>query len=278
MDVEPFRLLLVEDQPEDAEMLSAALAQAAGARFEVVREDRVSGACERLREEKFDLVLLDLTMPDEWGLDSLVRMTAQAPDLPIVIVASTADESLARAAVDAGGDDWIAKEKLDAEDLEKKITGAIQRHRLSLAGREPIEDRDTGLYNEAGFFKLARKHLQLASQTEKALLLFHATLAPGGASERAAADGARVLREAFRGSDLVARVRPDEFIALAIVHPIDNSEEVVAVRLDELLYAHNARSDEKLNFRFNLMRFQPTRVSSVDDLRTAFRGMIEARA
>ncbi|HEY5610045.1 MAG TPA: response regulator [Thermoanaerobaculia bacterium] len=277
MDAETLRLLLVEDEPGDAEMLLAVLAQAARARFDVTHLDRVSDACERLREETFHLALLDLTIPDEWGLDSLVRMTAQAPNLPVIIVAAAGDEPLALKAVDAGAAAWILKEKLDAEKVEKTILSTIQQHRRALAAEKPYEDGETGLYNESGFFRLAAKHLRLAAHAEKGLLLFHAKLDPFEPSARTMEDAARLLRETFRGSDLVARADGGEFIALAIVHPVDNSTEVVAIRFDELLYAHNARNEETLNFRFSMTRLQPGIESTIDDIRTAFRGMIETR-
>ena len=76
------KILLVEDNPGDARLLSEALAGAAGVSFELEQVDQLSAGVERLAQGGVDLVLLDLSLPDCVGLETFARAHAAAPDVP----------------------------------------------------------------------------------------------------------------------------------------------------------------------------------------------------
>src|SRR5262245_10323882 len=86
-------ILLLEDDPDIAEFLEVILAET-GAEFQLAHVLRLADALERLASAAFDVVLLDLGLEDSQGLDTLVRLYAQAPTLPIVVLTGLNDDQL----------------------------------------------------------------------------------------------------------------------------------------------------------------------------------------
>jgi DNA-binding response OmpR family regulator len=77
--------LLVEDSPGDARLVDRYLSKAEHATFEVERFDRLRKGLDRLRQGGFDVLLLDLTLPDSKGIETFDKAFAEAPDVPIVV-------------------------------------------------------------------------------------------------------------------------------------------------------------------------------------------------
>jgi signal transduction histidine kinase len=96
----------------------------------VEHENRIAAACERLTRERFDVVLLDLSQPGSKGLEGLEALCAAAPDVPIVVMTSLADHSLAVAAVKAGAQDYLTKGYDDEHVVRHAVSLAIERHCL----------------------------------------------------------------------------------------------------------------------------------------------------
>jgi CheY-like chemotaxis protein len=99
-------VLLVEDNPADADLVRDAVAEAhAGAVLVCV--GRISEALERVRSESWDVVLLDLALPDAHELTGLERLLGAFPDLAIVVLTSLADDRVATRAVAWGAQDYL---------------------------------------------------------------------------------------------------------------------------------------------------------------------------
>src|SRR5262245_31923583 len=113
MGREPHHVLLVEDNPGDADLLRAALAEIASAPFRPTRVDRLAAALSRLGQEPFEAVLLDLDLPDSQGLDTFLLASGQAPAVPVVVLTGRDDEALALKAVHAGAQDYLVKGQVD---------------------------------------------------------------------------------------------------------------------------------------------------------------------
>src|ERR1700694_4015717 len=107
MNLESVRVLLVEDNPADARFLREEMADAGGGRVKLTHVSRLDAALKRLDSEQFDVVLLDLILPDEQGLDTLVPMQSTAPGVPIVVLTGVDDEALAFKAVREGAQDYL---------------------------------------------------------------------------------------------------------------------------------------------------------------------------
>jgi len=99
-------------------------------RFVVVSAASLGEALIRLGGERFDAILLDLSLPDARGLDSLVGIRCRAPSTPIVVMTGLSDEELAIKAVNAGAQDYLVKGEADGVALARRLRFAIERAAL----------------------------------------------------------------------------------------------------------------------------------------------------
>src|SRR5437016_1080414 len=129
MDNPPINILLVEDNLGDVGLLQEILAEARHTRFRLVQVEQVSAALERLGEERFDIVLLDLSLPDSQGLEALARMRVEVPEVPVVILTGAADEALGLQALQLGAQDYLVKGQVDTNILVRSLRYAIERNR-----------------------------------------------------------------------------------------------------------------------------------------------------
>jgi len=128
MSAAPVRILLVEDNPGDARLLRETLREAEGFPFELAHAARLGDAAGLA--EGAHVVLLDLSLPDAHGLQTVHTMLEAAPELPIVVLTGTDDEGLALRAVHAGAQDYLTKGRVDGPLLARSIRYAIERKRL----------------------------------------------------------------------------------------------------------------------------------------------------
>ncbi len=122
------RILIVEDNPLHLKFFETLLAQSRTA-FEVVASDRLSTAIEHLVRGGIDVVVLDLMLPDSSGLDTLGRLLARAPEIPVIVLTSVDDMDVATRAVDAGARDFLVKGRVDADRLDRAIRYALSSSR-----------------------------------------------------------------------------------------------------------------------------------------------------
>ncbi len=127
MSENPIRILLVEDNPPDARLIREMLVEAGMARFRIVHADRLAKALAALTEERLDVVLLDLSLPDAHGLETLKRVRTAAPGLPIVVLTHHQDEHLALQAVRMGAQDYLIKGDGRSAPLVRSIRHVIER-------------------------------------------------------------------------------------------------------------------------------------------------------
>jgi diguanylate cyclase (GGDEF)-like protein/PAS domain S-box-containing protein len=122
------RILMVEDNPGDARLVHAMLAEG-GQTYDVIQAETLAEALKRAAAEYFDVALLDLGLPDSLGLDTLRRVMAAEPTLPIVVLTGNADEAQALEAIEAGAQDYLIKGWGGSEALRRAIRYAIERGR-----------------------------------------------------------------------------------------------------------------------------------------------------
>ena len=108
----PLNVLSVEDNPGDARLIGELLVES-DLPFSVENVERLSDGLARLRRGGVDVVLLDLSLPDSSGLETLTAMRAEAPDVPIVVLTGHGDEpQLGLEAVRQGAEDYLVKGEL----------------------------------------------------------------------------------------------------------------------------------------------------------------------
>jgi len=120
------RVLLVEDNDDDALLIRETLSETA---LEIERAERLSTALEQLAKGGFDAVLLDLSLPDSQGLDTIGRVHRQDPDVPIVVLTGLNDEVAAVKALERGAQDYLIKGQVDGHLLARALRYAVQRHK-----------------------------------------------------------------------------------------------------------------------------------------------------
>ncbi|MBI5250642.1 MAG: sigma 54-interacting transcriptional regulator [Desulfomonile tiedjei] len=129
MNVKSLKVLLVEDNPVDAEFLQEELAQN-NSHFKIYHVDTLGQAVKALPGREFDVMLLDLGLPDSRGIDTFLRAHSAAPNVPIVVLSGLDDEFLGIEAVGQGAQDYLVKGKTDSSILSRSLNHAVQRQQL----------------------------------------------------------------------------------------------------------------------------------------------------
>ncbi|MCX6907641.1 MAG: PAS domain-containing protein, partial [Verrucomicrobia bacterium] len=133
----PIHILQIEDNPSEVVLMRAMLAEAGEGQFELASVERLSEGLKRLAAGGIDLVMLDLGLPDSHGLETFTTVHTQAPQVPIIVLSSLDDESIAMKTVHEGAQDYVVKgEKMDARLLVRTIHYAIERKRAEQAMAE----------------------------------------------------------------------------------------------------------------------------------------------
>jgi diguanylate cyclase (GGDEF)-like protein/putative nucleotidyltransferase with HDIG domain len=130
MTDEVIHVLLVEDNPGDARLIEELLRERGNGSFHLERVDRLDAGLERLSEGDVGLVLLDLSLPDAQGLDTLASVLADAPAVPVIVLTGLDDEAVALDAVRQGAQDYLVKGKFDGGLLVRAARYAIERKQI----------------------------------------------------------------------------------------------------------------------------------------------------
>ncbi|MCP5113225.1 MAG: diguanylate cyclase [bacterium] len=285
MNEKPIKVLLVEDDLEDIALFEEALIEIEEGLYtrrwmkacEFVPVDRASDALEVLGEERFDVILLDTTLPDGHGLYALLRIQAAAPDVPIVVLAATDDEPLAISLVRQGAQDYLIKSELDCVPLARSLRCAIERHRVRSALRSlTLLDDLTGLYSWGGFHNLAGRHARLAREMNRNVRLFLIDLAgldqildTFGTQERdmTLILTADILRDTFRQTDIIARQTASRFWVMAIESGADRRRDIEANLKRRLDQANTRRGGRcPLELRMGTAALAPEAGASLEHL------------
>src|SRR5437868_2842289 len=130
------QVLLIEDNEDDAYLIGETLTERTAADIELEWVDRLESGLTRLAEEKVDVVLLDLSLPDSHGLETLDKIQRQTPDVPVIVLTHLDDEAMAIQAVRKGAQDYLVKGQLDGEEFGRIMQYAIERKGSEKAVRD----------------------------------------------------------------------------------------------------------------------------------------------
>ena len=127
-----FKVLLVEDNQAEADLIEELLletnvSRAESQRLSVSCTDRLSKAQQLLVCEDFDVILLDLSLPDSQDLSTIVKIQEYSLNTPIVVLTARNDEELAVQSIQAGAQDYLVKQKMDSEVLMRSLRYAVER-------------------------------------------------------------------------------------------------------------------------------------------------------
>ena len=277
MTTDRIRVLLIEDDPDYARLVESQLCDQAGSPFRLEHADTLHKGLQRLAQGEPDVILLDLVLPESQGLETYARVYIQVPHIPVVVLTAFETEPVALEAVRNGAQDFVDKAQADRKRLTRAIQYAIERQRLQMTLRNlSLLDELTGLYNRRGFLRLASQQMKLADRTRRSSLLIAADLDglklindqfghPEG--DRALTEAGRILKQAFRASDVAARVGGDEFMIFAIEARVDGQESIVA-RLQQRLEEANTKAPRPypLSFSVGVVRVDPELILPLEEL------------
>jgi DNA-binding NtrC family response regulator len=136
MKNKPISILLVEDNPGDVALFREMLGEANAVQFELTHCNMLSSALTLLGKESFGIILLDLSLPDGEGLNTVVRTHAAVPSVPIVVMSGLDEEELAARALHEGAQDYLVKGQVDGNLLIRSMRYAIERKQVEDALRK----------------------------------------------------------------------------------------------------------------------------------------------
>ena len=143
---EGFRVLIAEDNPGDALLIREVMADSGMAPSGVEVVERLATLRERIGDatngSSWDVLLLDLSLPDSRGLETLERVRECAAELPIVVLTGQTDETVALHAVQHGAQDYLSKRDLAPDTLRRVIHYAVDRQRSEGALRRAKEEAE----------------------------------------------------------------------------------------------------------------------------------------
>ncbi len=270
-------VLLIEDDHDYAYILRRMLAARGDDALPFEHVDRLAAGIARIDEGGVDAVLLDLDLPDSFGIDTFLKIHERAPEVPVVVLSGLDDATIAVNAVRQGAQDYLVKGDFEGQLLVRAIRYAIERNHLQQRLRGlSLEDDLTGLYNRRGFIALAEQQLKMARRKGIRLLIAFADLdglkaindAHGHTvGSQAIVEAANVLRETFRDSDILARFGGDEFVIL-LPETEKETFEAPAERLRLNLRAFNDQKAHpyRLSMSLGAAAYDPEEPSSLHRL------------
>ncbi|MEI7750757.1 MAG: diguanylate cyclase [Candidatus Omnitrophota bacterium] len=297
MDEEQFmqpglKILLVEDDQEFADILKIRLSKETNPRLQITCLPTLQQALEALAEKAWDLILLDLMLPDSSGIQTFTSLHAQDRHTPIVIMSGLDSDSLAIDAVRKGAEDYLVKGELNSRFLIRILHHAVDRHRIkeklaSVTGRlretnlrlekMALLDPLTELYNRRGLQQALKRETQILSREGGPLMVLLFDIDdfkkindslghPVG--DILLKETAKKIQDSVRASDHVARIGGDEFILLLPRTPLQEGLRL-AERLRFAVSSTTITVSEKETLRITAsfgLAPVPVDVTSVDDL------------
>lgn len=136
--MERIQILLVEDNPGDAKLVEIFLRESTSIDFDLIHATRLSEGLNHVQQGKrFDIMLLDLSLPDSSGFDTLTKAISGVPhSVSIVVLTGLDDESVGVKAVKMGAQDYLVKGQIDTSSLTRSVLHAIERRRMQMKVEE----------------------------------------------------------------------------------------------------------------------------------------------
>src|SRR5690242_17524478 len=133
------KVLLIEHDSGFARYIGEMLGQARDFNAEVLSAQDLHKALSAIAADNFDVVVMDMSLPDGAGLANVSLLRAEAPQLPVIVAGDSDDETVALEAVHAGAHDYLVKGQLTPTWLERSLRYSIERHRMDRALLEAEE-------------------------------------------------------------------------------------------------------------------------------------------
>ncbi len=220
----PIEILLVEDNPGDVRLFRENLSEAGPATYDLTCVGKLNDTIRCLDEERHDIVVLDLTLPDSQGINTFTSVRMHAPKVPVILLTSINDEDLAVKALQNGAQDYLVKGQVDGSILGRSIRFAIERHTVRQKEHHlAYFDALTNLPNRLLFNDRLNQAISQAYRYDHMVALMFIDLdrfkqvndsLGHDVGDLLLQAVARRLEECLRKSDTVARIGGDEFTCI----------------------------------------------------------------
>ena len=229
-------------------------------------------ALERINETPFDLMITDIVLPGMNGFELTERSKKNRPDMLVIIMTGFTEDFSYEKAIEAGASDFIKKPFTLKELIIRIRLVKLQEKILKMS----VTDELTGLYNRRGFFTLVEQQLKISNRQKHVLYLLFADLDNlkvindiygHEAGDQVLIETAKILRDTFRDSDIIARIGGDEFIVVPVGTTEDGSA-IATSRLHQNVARHNSEKKRPyaLSISVGIAKYDSNSPCSTDEL------------
>ncbi|MFA5422902.1 MAG: response regulator [Phycisphaerae bacterium] len=198
-------VLLIDDDALDRKLVKLALSDSGGqVKFKIEQAEQLAQAAEHMAKQEFDVVLLDLGLPDSVGIETVKKFRKLNAEVPVVVLTGLEDEERAIDAIKAGADDYVAKGKLLKDLIVRSIRYTIERKKTELKLRQ-AKQRAEELQAET---ELVNKQLQVS--IERANLMTKEAMLSNQAKSEFLANMSHEIRTPMNGIIGFADIMMDE--------------------------------------------------------------------
>jgi two-component system, cell cycle response regulator len=262
-------LIIIDDDPVFLSMLESGLSMDG---YHCETSTSASSALDYIRENSFDIMITDISMPEIRGFELTEQAKKLRPDMAVIIMTGFIDEFSYDKAIEAGASDFI-KKPFTLKELIARIEHVKMNERIRTMS---FTDELTGLYNRRGFFTLIEHLLKMAKRQDKGLFMLYSDLDNlkvindtwgHRVGDMALIDIAQILKENFRESDIIARIGGDEFVVMPVGTDGDDMTAIL-VRLQNAIDIHNLQNtrDYAISVSTGISYYDPKFPVSVDKL------------
>jgi PAS domain S-box-containing protein len=159
-------ILLIEDNPSDKELVRIYLRDVYAGKSILFTADSLAKGLQLIASNSIDIIILDLSLPDSWGLETFNKLHSEVPGIPIIVLTGLEDERIGTDAVKMGAQDFLIKGKVKGKSFQRSISYSIERHKLlqALAAKaQELEEKTSVIQQEKQKLTLAHKIAKIGS-------------------------------------------------------------------------------------------------------------------